>query len=73
MNERFRELARQADAWARDIVPDLREIPVYNRIRDEKFAELIVRECCNIADEVERADMDSYVSKYIKAHFGVEE
>jgi hypothetical protein len=39
----------------------------------EKFAELIVQECCAIADQVERADMDSYVSKYIKAHFGVEE
>jgi hypothetical protein len=38
-----------------------------------KFAELIVRECCDIADEVERADMDSYVSKYIKAYFGVKE
>ena len=39
----------------------------------EKFAQLLVRECCAIADQVERADMDSYVSKYIKAHFGVEE
>jgi len=38
----------------------------------EKFAELLVRECCAIADQVERADMDSYVSKYIRAHFGVE-
>ena len=39
----------------------------------EKFARLIVQECCDIADEVEQADMDSYVSKYIRAHFGVEE
>jgi len=45
MNERIPQLARQADAMAREIVTDLREIPVYNRIRDEKFAELIVREC----------------------------
>ena len=44
-------------------------IELYN----QKFAELIVQECCDIADQVERADMDSYVSKYIKAHFGVEE
>ena len=48
MNERIRELARQADAWAREIVTDLREIPVYNRIRDEKFAELIVKECAQL-------------------------
>ena len=73
MNELIYKIARQADALAREIEPDLREIVRYNRIRDEKFAELIVRECCNIADEVERADMDSYVSKYIRAHFGVEE
>ena len=39
----------------------------------EKFAELIVRECCSIADEVERADTGMFASKYIKAHFGVEE
>jgi len=39
----------------------------------EKFAKLIVSECCAIADEVERADMDSFASKFIKAHFGIEE
>ena len=48
MNERIPQLARQADAMAREIVTDLREIPVYNRIRDEKFAELIVRECARL-------------------------
>jgi hypothetical protein len=37
------------------------------------FVGLIVRECCTIADEVEQADMDSFVSKFIKAHFGVEQ
>ena len=73
MNEQVYKLARQADALAREIEPDLREIVLYDRIRDEKFAELLVGECCDIADEVERADMDSYVSKYIRAHFGVEE
>ena len=71
MNEQIYKIARQADVLAREIEPNLREIVNYNRIRDEKFAELIVKECCDIADEVERADMDSYVSKYIRAHFGV--
>ena len=47
MNEQIYKLARQADALAREIVPDLREIVLYNRIRDEKFAELIVGECIN--------------------------
>ena len=73
MNEQIYKIARQADVLAREIEPNLREIVNYNRIRDEKFVELIVKECCDIADEVERADMDSYVSKYIRAHFGVEE
>jgi hypothetical protein len=73
MNEQIYKIARQSDALAREIEPDLREIVRYNRIRDEKFAELIVQECCDVADQVERADMDSYVSKYIRAHFGVEE
>jgi len=74
MNTLIRELARRADDLARAKVPDLRDIPLYNRIRDERFAELIVQECCDIADQVERADMDpGYVSKYIRAHFGVTE
>jgi len=47
VNEQIYKLARQADALAREIVPDLREIVLYNRIRDEKFAELIVGECIN--------------------------
>ena len=65
MNERIEELANEAAAI----------VGVAGSRADfaQKFAELIVRECCNIADEVERVDMDSYVSKYIKAHFGVEE
>ena len=68
MNERIRELVRESN------------LDVYGLGKEryrweytvEKFAELIVGECCNIADEVERADMDSNVSKYIKAHFGVD-
>jgi hypothetical protein len=72
MNEKIYKLSKQADALAREIEPDLREIVRYNRIRDEKFAELLIQECCAIADQVEQADMDSYASKYIRAHFGVE-
>ena len=64
MNERIKELAEQVDREFDN--PGARHKAI------ERFAELIIQECCNIADEVERADMDSYVSKYIKAHFGVE-
>jgi len=85
MNEQIYKIARQADALARERVPDLREIVLYDRIRDEKFAELIVRECLDIALEVrgEPATDTHYVIGYdracekmisgIREHFGVEE
>jgi len=71
MNERIYTLAEQAGFYVsesrREILAP--ESNVTEVLRE--FAELLVQECCNIADEVERADMDSYVSKYIRAHFGV--
>ena len=80
MNEKIYKLSKQADDLARTIVPDLRDIPVYNRVRDEKFAELIVKECANhcdllldhkISSEWSRGTHDC--SRAIKKHFGVEE
>jgi hypothetical protein len=68
MNERIKELMDKATT-----IEEYGWGASYENFDREKFAELIVRECCAIADQVERADMDSYVSKYIKAHFGVEE
>jgi len=65
MNERLAKLTEQCYEYNETM-----QSAWFNKT---KFAELIVRECCDIADEVERADMDSYVSKYIRAHFGVEE
>jgi hypothetical protein len=43
--------------------------PDWHDIRDEKFAELIVRECAKAADSI----APSIVSDVIKEHFGVEE
>jgi hypothetical protein len=40
--------------------------------RLQEFAELIVKECCAITDEAERADVPVLASKFVKAHFGVE-
>jgi hypothetical protein len=64
MNEKIRELARQADLYAfvsdESIDPDI-----------EKFAELIVRECAELANEETSLPYDSYSEK-IKKHFGVE-
>ena len=69
MNERIRELMQQADSLARAIEPDLKEAARYNRIRDEKFAELIVRECMS---ELYLHGYDDARTQ-IKQHFGVEE
>lgn len=38
----------------------------------DKFAELIVQECCKITDEAERADVPVVASKFVKAHFGID-
>ena len=70
MNERIRQLLNEATVG---LEPDLSPQRTVTLNEMEKFAELLVQECCNIADQVERADMDSYVSKFIRAHFGVEE
>jgi hypothetical protein len=67
MNKRIKELMDKATT-----IEEYGWGASYENFDREKFAELIVRECCDIADEVERADMDSYISKYIKAHFGVD-
>jgi hypothetical protein len=70
MSTLIQNLAEQAkNSMPQGILGVDKWIELYN----QKFAELIVQECCDIADQVERADMDSYVSKYIRAHFGVEE
>ena len=67
MNERIRELALQAMTY-------VTHNPKANKLNsgdmfDEKFAELIVRECAEIADKAEPYK----ASDLIKQHFGVEE
>ena len=75
MNEQIYKIARQADALARERVPDLREIVLYDRIRDEKFAELIVRECAGRVDNIlrEKKHGGGTMGDEIREHFGVEE
>jgi hypothetical protein len=75
MNERIRELAKKAGAmeWGDSVVPAMMDI--------EKFAELIVRECMDIAREVGTStepedfalDRCYEIETKIKEHFGVEE
>jgi hypothetical protein len=63
MNERIRELAEQADDYERKLGKGI------GPTRDEKFAELIVRECADVA--AEHGALDIY--EEIREHFGVEE
>ena len=74
MNERIKELAEQADEYADNKIQMPGEYhPDWHDIRDEKFAELIVRECSLVADRAHAEDMGWNIGEIIKEHFGVEE
>ena len=65
MNERIRELAKQA-GWGATSDPYARQAFDVNM-----FAELIVRECCDIFVELRNRPADLAV-KDVRKHFGVE-
>jgi hypothetical protein len=70
MNERIKELAGQAgfnEYINENLWPE--EQPEFNNLM-EKFAELIVRECADIADEYD--GVGSTIVSRIQKHFGVE-
>lgn len=72
MNERIKELAEQA---YETILLDIRGDGTVDKevvFSKEKFAELIVRECCDIFVELRTRPADLAV-KDVKKHFGVEE
>jgi predicted nucleic-acid-binding Zn-ribbon protein len=72
MNERIKQLAEQADNFADNKIQMPGEYhPDWHDVRDEKFAELIVRECADIARLNTRVDSKVYLM--IQEHFGVEE
>jgi hypothetical protein len=92
MNERIKQLAEQARAevradWAKgNKIPYPEAHYAFQRDNDQKFAELIVRECAGIADGLSklypRTDVGFDVgytmgttraTKEIKEHFGVKE
>lgn len=64
MNERIRELAEQA-GWMMG-----NDVEGFNT-RLEKFAELIVRECIRLCDQVDLVGADDCIY-FIREHFGVE-
>lgn len=69
MNERIRELAEQAGYKPLSPPTFADEL---NEIFMRKFAELIVRECADIADGLLEDNTGSEVMFRIKEHFGVE-
>ena len=68
MNERIKELAEQAEKYALSIT-QWDNHPKLQLIRDDKFAELIIRECVGVANNYYSP---YYIGDKIKKHFGVE-
>ena len=69
MNERIKELIEQAGFEEKDGHISIQGVYMFNTHRMEKFAELIVRECANVAADHEALD----IYEEIREHFGVEQ
>ena len=81
MNERINLLKHQASIWCHENIPEQfsEETNGYGSAWEDKFAELIVRECARVAKIIEPEAGDDYASGRTWAgidvlkHFGVEE
>ena len=71
MNERIRELERQAEKFVMGIPASL-DINEYTSVFNEKFAELIIQECCS-AIRLNDVFFGGKFQGAILKHFGVEE
>ena len=73
MNERIKELAEKAKCYADENSAHYLQNPHWIETFEEKFAELIVKECCVALNPMLR-DMVSRGQAFdlIKKHFGVE-
>jgi len=69
MNERIRELVKQATT-----IEEHKWGVSYDNFNKEKFAELIVRECAEVADTADATrEKWQSIGKFVREHFGVEE
>ena len=66
MNERIQELANRATSYCDTL--DVADQIIYQDIWKREFAELIVRECGNVAWKFG----SEFINNQIKNHFGVE-
>lgn len=73
MNEKIKQLAEQANVL--DVTwPELGLTPwIKNRNQVEKFAELIIKECAEIARVYSEEGVEFNGGDAIKEHFGVKE
>jgi hypothetical protein len=69
MNERIKQLADQADLYARSDNSSM-IFENYQKRYTEKFVEFLVQECITILDEDDGA---THHTELLKQHFGVEE
>ena len=78
MNELIRLLSIEAGKYVNTLMIDYLDLSdelyaiKWNQEYNKKFAELIVKECAELANEETSLPYDSYSEK-IKQHFGVEE
>ena len=80
MNERIRELKRQATIWCDDNIPERfsEEIGGYGSAWEDKFAELIIKECVSVCMDHRVGNQDYNTGRLhcsfdIKDYFGVKE
>jgi hypothetical protein len=67
MNDQFRELGKEATLWCVN-QPNQDD---FDAMWEEKFAELLIQECLDIADQYDGAG--SMIVDRIKERFGIEE
>jgi len=72
MNEKIKQLANQARVLADEFQEQWKAGPSNEEFFQEKFAQLIVRECAAQVEEESSWPYSSF-GKKIKEHFGVEE
>jgi hypothetical protein len=73
MNERIRKLVAQAEDYASEHEEHWHDGPDWQELFNEKFAELIVKECMNICEHKGDAGLDGhYCADEIKKQFGIQ-
>ena len=77
INERIKLLKHQASLWCDENIPEQfsEETNGYGSAWEDKFAELIVRECCSVADDwYQNHDSIHWdPAQHIRNHFSIED